>query len=322
MSMPTFPQNDPPLSREGSLNEIIASIAAEELSLSHILNAEGEKLQYVLGTLPGLDEAASLDEVLRINQSVKGTLSGIVEQQMMLSAKLGAALSAPILPGPTGPAGAAGAAGADGPAGPAGPAGATGADGPTGPAGAAGPAGPTGAAGPQGITAEGVARNGATGPTGPAGPTGATGPNPTAAAAFAANIQGPDINVPSYSGVAIPLPDGQVMPADITANPENTMFQVNKKGVYLLSYRVNLTKPAQVGTKLLIDGMARDTTKVIPAVPTASFENQHVHLMNAGETLQLQLCAAPLPGISPKAQTVTLAGGMGASLRIILLEER
>ena len=328
MSMPTFPRNDPPLSREGSLNEIIASIAAEELSLSHILNAEGEKLQYVLGTLPGLDEAASLDEVLRINQSVKDTLSGIIEQQMMLSAKLGAALKAPTVPGPagpagpagpTGPAGAAGATGADGPAGAAGAAGPTGADGPTGPAGATGAAGPTGATGPRGVTAEGVARNGATGPTGAAGPTGATGPNPTSAAAFAANTQGPDLNVPSYSGVAIPLPDGQVMSADITANPENTVFQVNKKGVYLLSYRVNLTKPAQVGTKLLIGGMARYTTTVIPAAPTASFENQDVHLMDAGETLRLQLCAAPLPGLSPKAQTVTLAG---ASLSIILLEER
>ena len=173
MSMPTFPQNDPPLSREGSLNEIIASIAAEELSLSHILNAQGENLQYVLGTLPGLDEAASQDEVLRINQSVKDTLSGIVEQQMMLSAKLGAALKAPTGPGPagpagpTGPAGAAGATGADGPTG---PAGATGADGPTGPAGAVGATGPTGAAGPQGVTAEGEARNGAAGPTGPTGP--------------------------------------------------------------------------------------------------------------------------------------------------------
>ena len=328
MSMPTFPQNDPPLSREGSLNEIIASIAAEELSLSHILNAEGEKLQYVLGTLPGLDEAASLDEVLRINQSVKDTLSGVMEQQMMLSAKLGAALKAPTVPGPagpagpTGPAGVTGATGADGPAGPAGAAGAAGADGPTGPAGAAGAVGPTGAAGPRGATPEGEVRNGAVGPTGAAGPTGATGPNPTAAAAFAANTQGPDINVPAYSGVAIPLPDGQVMSADITVNPENTVFQVNKKGVYLLSYRVNLTKPAQVGTKLLIGKLARYTTMVIPAAPTASFENQHVHLMNAGETLQLQLCAAPLPGISPKAQTVTLAGGMGASLRIILLEER
>lgn len=27
MSMPTFPKNDPPLTREGSLNEIISSIA-------------------------------------------------------------------------------------------------------------------------------------------------------------------------------------------------------------------------------------------------------------------------------------------------------
>jgi hypothetical protein len=325
--MPTFPQNDPPLSREGSLNEIIASIAAEELSLSHILNTQGESLQYVLGTLPGLDEAASQDEVLRINQSVKDTLSGIIEQQMMLSSKLGAALKAPTVPGPagpagaagpTGPAGAAGATGADGPAGAAGAAGATGADGPTGPAGAAGAAGPTGAAGPQGVTAEGEARNGATGPTGPTGPTGATGPNPTAAAAFAANTQGPDINVPAYSGAAIPLPDAQVMSADITANPENTVFQVNKKGVYLLSYRVNLTKPAQVGTKLMINNMARTTSSVIPAAPAASFENQYVHLMNAGETLRLQLCAAPLPGLSPKAQTVTLAG---ASLSIILLKE-
>ena len=101
------------------------------------------------------------------------------------------------------------------------------------------------------------------------------------------------------------------------------MFQANKKGVYLLSYRVNLTKPAQVGTKLLIDGTARYTTMVIPAAPTASFENQYVYLMNAGQTLQLQLCAAPLPGVPAKAQTVTLAGsGTGASLSIILLEER
>ena len=125
--------------------------------------------------------------------------------------------------------------------------------------------------------------------------------------------------MPAYSGAAIPLPDAQVMSADITANPENTVFQVNKKGVYLLSYRVNLTQPAQVGTKLRINNMSRTTSSVIPTVPTASFENQYTHLMSAGETLQLQLCAAPLPGLSPTPQTVTLAS---ASLSIILLEER
>ena len=98
---------------------------------------------------------------------------------------------------------------------------------------------------------------------------------------------------------------------------------MNKKGVYLISYRVNLTQPAQVGTKLIINNMARTTSSVIPAVPTASFENQYTHLMNAGETLQLKMYAEPLPGLSPKAQTVTLAGsGMGASLSIILLEEK
>lgn len=36
MSLPMFPQIDPPLTREESLNEIISSIASEELSLSHI----------------------------------------------------------------------------------------------------------------------------------------------------------------------------------------------------------------------------------------------------------------------------------------------
>ena len=99
MSLPTFPPIEPPLSREGSINEIISSIAAEELSLSHILNAEGEKLQYVLGTLPGLEAAAALDEVMQVNQSVQETLSSVMEQQMLLTGKLASAMSAPILPG-------------------------------------------------------------------------------------------------------------------------------------------------------------------------------------------------------------------------------
>ena len=106
MPMPTFPQIDPPLTREGSINGIISSIAAEELSLSHILNTQGEKLQYVLGTLPGLEKAADLDEVMKVNKSVKDTMSDVMEQQMLLTAKLSAAMKAPVYPGPTGPIGA------------------------------------------------------------------------------------------------------------------------------------------------------------------------------------------------------------------------
>ena len=52
MSLPSFPVVNPPIEREDAVNQILSSIAMEELGLSHILNAEGEKLQYILGTLP------------------------------------------------------------------------------------------------------------------------------------------------------------------------------------------------------------------------------------------------------------------------------
>ena len=51
MSMPVFPNTN--ITRENAINQILSSIAMEELSLSHILNAEGEKIQHVLGTLTG-----------------------------------------------------------------------------------------------------------------------------------------------------------------------------------------------------------------------------------------------------------------------------
>lgn len=243
MSMPTFPQIDPPLTREGSLNEIIASIAAEELSLSHILNAEGEKLQYVLGTLPGLGEAASLTEVMQINESVQDTMSNIMEQQMLLSGKLSAAMTAPVLPGPAGPAGATGATGpaegaagatgttgptgADGPIGAVGAAGPTGATGPAGAAGAAGPtgadgaAGPTGAAGPAGAT--GV--TGATGPTGAdgaVGATGATGPTGADGAAGLAGITGAAGAAGPTGATGLTGPTGATGPALSSAFAANT----------------------------------------------------------------------------------------------------
>lgn len=53
MSQPNIPNIRPniALDREEAINLILASIAMEDMALSHILNAEGEKLQYVLGTL-------------------------------------------------------------------------------------------------------------------------------------------------------------------------------------------------------------------------------------------------------------------------------
>ncbi|WP_345913607.1 BclA C-terminal domain-containing protein [Bacillus velezensis] len=142
MSQPNLPNITPvvTLSRDDTINLLLSSIAMEELGMAHILNAEGEKIQYALGTIPGLTgPPSSLADILNLNESVRDTLDSLMKQELLLGSKLDSISNIPTLAGPTG------------------------ATGPTGPAG--GPAGPTGAIGPAG----------ATGPTGPTGPTGVTG---------------------------------------------------------------------------------------------------------------------------------------------------
>ena len=106
MSLPSFPTVDPPINREDAVNQILSSIAMEELGLSHILNAEGEKLQYILGTLPGLSgPPATVSEVLAANESVRSMLETAVQNQLFLKAKMQGALTASPMQGPTGPTG-------------------------------------------------------------------------------------------------------------------------------------------------------------------------------------------------------------------------
>lgn len=108
MSMPSFPPCGADMTKDEALTMIIASIAMEELALSHILNAEGEKLQYVLGTLPGgRGPCASTQEILAVNKSVKELMDTVMQSQMLLKGKLEKALEAggcaPVPPGPCGP---------------------------------------------------------------------------------------------------------------------------------------------------------------------------------------------------------------------------
>lgn len=296
MSMPTFPKNDPPLTREGSLNEIISSIAAEELSLSHLLNVEGEKLQYVLGTMPGLDEAASLDEVMQVNKSVKDTLSGIMEQQMALTSKLGAVLKAPTLPGPEGPMGVEGPEGPEGPAeGEAGP------DGPDGPDGAEGPAGPT-------------------------GPTGAPGPNPTAIAAYAANTRGNSIGLGDddfigFSDVSVVCPELFLGDSSSMLGGKS-VFCPQKAGTYQISYRVTLSVPSvqPVGTRLSISSADDYEGVVAPTVGARQFECTITLALPERTTIELQAYSTT-PSI-PGMDSVQLASGAsGASMLVVRLSD-
>jgi len=116
MSLPKFPEN-PDLNREAVINQIISSIAMEELGLSHIINAEGEKLQYAMGTIEGVSgptEQATIEDLLKLNESVRDTLDSTMQNQMFLKSKMQDALTASVMQGPTGSQGLPGETGLDG----------------------------------------------------------------------------------------------------------------------------------------------------------------------------------------------------------------
>lgn len=114
MSQSNIPNITPSvtLTREDAINLLLSSIAMEELGLSHILNAEGEKLQYVLGTLPGLSgPAPTISDLLTVNDSVRSTIQDVTKKEWLLQNKLDSLMTLPISVGPTGPAGPTGPTG-------------------------------------------------------------------------------------------------------------------------------------------------------------------------------------------------------------------
>lgn len=93
MSFPNIPDVDASIdiTLEGAVNLLLASIAFEELGLAHIINAEAEKIQYVLGTIEGQtppNPPPTIDDLLEINRSVDLTLRNVIKNQMLLQFKL------------------------------------------------------------------------------------------------------------------------------------------------------------------------------------------------------------------------------------------
>ncbi|EIJ81343.1 hypothetical protein PB1_00320 [Bacillus methanolicus PB1] len=94
MSFPNIPNITPLISvtTEQSIPLLLSSIALEELSLAHITNAEAEKLQFVLGTLPtnGITftpAEVSLSDLLTLDASVQRTLRDVIKKEMLLEFK-------------------------------------------------------------------------------------------------------------------------------------------------------------------------------------------------------------------------------------------
>ena len=99
MSMPVFPNTT--ITRENAINQILSSIAMEELSLSHILNAEGEKIQHILGTLTGQTvSGAGIQDLLSIDESVMAMMESVRNTQSILLRKMETALGTEPEPAP------------------------------------------------------------------------------------------------------------------------------------------------------------------------------------------------------------------------------
>lgn len=94
MSFPNIPNISPTISISvgQTVPLLLGSIAIEELALAHIMNAEAEKLQFVLGTLTPTTSTfspatVSLSNLLTMNTSVQRTLRDVIKKEMLLEFK-------------------------------------------------------------------------------------------------------------------------------------------------------------------------------------------------------------------------------------------
>lgn len=79
MSMPVIvPSN---VSRPQAISDIIESVALEQTALSHILNAEGEKIQAAVAN-------GTICDMLAVNASVQSMVNTVTRLEMVLQMKL------------------------------------------------------------------------------------------------------------------------------------------------------------------------------------------------------------------------------------------
>lgn len=83
MGMPVITPSS--TTRNQSITDIIESVALEETALSHILNAEGEKIQKVVAM-----QDVTPEVLLATNKSVESMVNAVSRLEMILHSKLSA----------------------------------------------------------------------------------------------------------------------------------------------------------------------------------------------------------------------------------------
>lgn len=88
MSMPNIPDITPEINitLEGAVNLLLKSIAEEEISMSKLMEAEKDKILYVLNEYK--NNKAEAGDILAINDSVDKTIKDLIKMQMLLQFKL------------------------------------------------------------------------------------------------------------------------------------------------------------------------------------------------------------------------------------------
>ena len=83
MSMPVINTNERAICRTQALTDLMESIALQETALSHIINAEGEKIQKILSLCN-----VNAQIMLQFNESVTQMIESVTNLELVLHSKL------------------------------------------------------------------------------------------------------------------------------------------------------------------------------------------------------------------------------------------
>ncbi|OEH84494.1 hypothetical protein BHU72_09820 [Desulfuribacillus stibiiarsenatis] len=88
MSMPEIPESKHRPTLKQAVVDLLESIALEEIALSHIVNAEAEKVQAFIGGEADFPMCSSYEELIRFNRSVNQVLDTVLMKEWLLLKKL------------------------------------------------------------------------------------------------------------------------------------------------------------------------------------------------------------------------------------------
>ncbi len=86
--MPQIPEEKYRPTMSEVVVDLLESIALEEIALSHLMNAEAEKIQMFVGKHHEAREKATIHEIINFNRVVNQFLQVIVMKEWMLLTKL------------------------------------------------------------------------------------------------------------------------------------------------------------------------------------------------------------------------------------------